>query len=90
VVNVVRESSVHTWKAHVHNTPRMVSDLGIFISVLIEDGDVVRKILPELIGQLVKPYSSQESEQQEVGLYCIVGRFSLTHFSRPPLVLQQN
>jgi len=68
----------------------MVSDLDILIFVLIEDGDIVREILPELIGQLVKLYSTQEFEQQEVSLYCIVGRFSLTRFSRPPLVLQQN
>ncbi|KAJ8595557.1 ARM repeat-containing protein [Rhizopogon salebrosus TDB-379] len=47
-VNVVRQSSVHIWKALVHNTPR-----------------TVREILPELIGQLVKLYSSQEYEQQE-------------------------
>jgi len=67
-----------------------VSDLGAFIFVLIEDGEIVREILPELIGQLVKLYSSQEFEQQEVSLYCIVGCFPLTRFSRPPLVLQQN
>ena len=36
----------------------MVSDLSIFIFVLIEDGDIGREILPELIGQLVKLYSS--------------------------------
>ncbi|KAG1861441.1 armadillo-type protein [Suillus tomentosus] len=47
-VNVVRQSSVHIWKALVHNTPR-----------------TVREILPELVGQLVKLYSSEEFEQQE-------------------------
>ncbi|KAG1731829.1 armadillo-type protein [Suillus paluster] len=47
-VNVVRQSSIHIWKALVHNTPR-----------------TVREILPELVGQLVKLYSSQEFEQQE-------------------------
>ncbi|KAG1832884.1 armadillo-type protein [Suillus subalutaceus] len=47
-VNVVRQSSVHIWKALVHNTPR-----------------TVREILPELVSQLVKLYSSEEFEQQE-------------------------
>ncbi|KIJ63493.1 hypothetical protein HYDPIDRAFT_175892 [Hydnomerulius pinastri MD-312] len=47
-VGVVRSSSIHIWKALVHNTPR-----------------TVREILPELVGQLVKLYSSEEFEQQE-------------------------
>ncbi|KAG1734519.1 armadillo-type protein [Suillus lakei] len=47
-VNVVRQSSIHIWKALVHNTPR-----------------TVREILPELVGQLVKLYSSEEFEQRE-------------------------
>jgi len=38
--------------------------------VAIDDGDIVREILPELVGQLVKLYSSQEFEQQEVSFYC--------------------
>lgn len=41
--------------------------------ITIDDGDVVREILPELIGQLVKLYSGQEFEQQEVNSYYMVG-----------------
>lgn len=46
--------------------------------VAIVDGDTVREILPELIGQLVKLYSSQEFERKEVSSYCTKG-YSLSH-----------
>ena len=65
-VNVVRQSSIHIWKALVHNTPRTGMDRsheGVPILMLFL---LVREILPELVGQLVKLCSSDEFEQQEV------------------------
>lgn len=45
------------------------------LMVAIDDDDIVREILPELVGQLVKLYSSEEFEQQEVSLHGIIKYF---------------
>lgn len=68
-VNVVRQSSIHIWKALVHNTPRtgeVDSERGGKIQLIPISFLLVREILPELVGQLVKLCSSDEFEQQEV------------------------
>lgn len=48
--------------------------------VTIDNYGIVREILPELVGQLVKLYSSEEFEQQEVGSYGVVRYFSFISF----------
>lgn len=58
--------------------------------VAIDDGDIVREILPELVGQLVKLYSSQEFEQQEVSFYCRLYILCSPLPSRLQLVPQQS
>ena len=65
-VNVVRQSSIHIWKALVHNTPRTGMDRSHGGVPMLMWFHLVREILPELVGQLVKLCSSDEFEQQEV------------------------
>jgi hypothetical protein len=69
-VNVVRQSSIHIWKALVHNTPRtgklsLPPSFRLKLTVLL-----VREILPELVDQIIAMLSSSEFEQEEVG--CIL------------------
>jgi hypothetical protein len=49
----------------------------------IDDDGIVREILPELVGQLVKLYSSEEFEWQEVGLYGIIKYLFVHHLFLP-------
>ena len=65
-VNVVRQSSVHIWKALVHNTPRTGKNRTRIPVCVGLSAPLVREILPELIDQLIKLVSSEEFEQQEV------------------------
>ena len=65
-VNVVRQSSIHIWKALVHNTPRTGKDCTQIANCVGLNITLVREILPELIDQLINLVSSEEFEQQEV------------------------
>ena len=67
-VNVVRQSSVHIWKALVHNTPR-TGEMSTFCSAYVHNANalcVVREILPELIQQIIFLLTSDEMDQSEV------------------------
>ena len=66
-VNVVRQSSVHIWKALVHNTPRTGQCAATHIPHgLAHLSITVREILPELINQVIFLLTSEEVDQQEV------------------------
>jgi hypothetical protein len=66
-VNVVRQTSVHIWKALVSNTPRTgkpITFRPVGWTMLIVR--LVREILSELMGQVLVLLTSSEMEQQEV------------------------
>lgn len=65
-VNVVRQSSIHIWKALVHNTPRTGKNRVRVENCAGLNTPSVREILPELIDQLINLVSSEQFEQQEV------------------------
>ena len=65
-VNVVRQSSIHIWKALVHNTPRTGKNRAHIANCVGLNALLVREILPELVDQLINLVSSEEFEQQEV------------------------
>lgn len=67
-VNVVRQSSVHIWKALVHNTPRTgeILSIALCLSRNANVNHVVREILPQLIQQIVFLLTSDEVDQAEV------------------------
>lgn len=65
-VNVVRQSSIHIWKALVHNTPRTGKNRAQIANFVGLNAPLVREILPELVDQLINLVSSEEFEQQEV------------------------
>jgi len=88
-VNVVRQSSIHIWKALVHNTPRTGKDRAQIANHVGLNISLVREILPELIDQLIKLVSSEEFEQQEVRCHEIGTCFPLKLY-RPPPELPRN
>ena len=75
-VNVVRQSSIYIWKALVHNTPRTGMNYAYEGELMLMLFLLVREILPELVGQLVKLCSSDEFEQQEVSAVFLGWRVS--------------
>ena len=75
-VNVVRQSSIHIWKALVHNTPRTGMNYAYEGELMLMLFLLVREILPELVGQLVKLCSSDEFEQQGVSAVFLGWRVS--------------
>ena len=88
-VNVVRQSSIHIWKALVHNTPKTGENCAQITNCVGLNILVVREILPELVDQLIKLVSSEEFEQQEVSYHTIEICFPLNR-CRPPLELPGN
>ena len=90
-INTVRQSSVHIWKALVHNTPRTGTFEQTFTSCCILTLPSVREILPQLITQIIQLLSGDESDQQEVSieLRCCMCML-LTSSRRLQLVLLQN
>lgn len=72
-VHVVRQASIHIWKALVHNTPRTgTSNSHPFVNYQLTIVPVlVREILPELVTQIMLLLSSGEGEQEEVWPFCL-------------------
>lgn len=70
-VNVVRQSSIHIWKALVHNTPRTGMLPCVALGNVLTMSYLVREILPELISQIIILISGSEFEQQEVIIYLV-------------------
>jgi hypothetical protein len=72
-INVVRQSSVHIWKALVHNTPRTGEHLVFYsefsVSLLHY---LVREMLPELLDQLIALLSGDEEDQVEVSFFLMI------------------
>ena len=65
-VNVVRQASVHIWKALVHNTPRTGEAPMLFPTTQADKSITVREILPELLNQIIYLLTSDEGDQEEV------------------------
>lgn len=66
-VNVVRQSSVHIWKALVHNTPRTGQDFHVFVFRSSTDSaPSVRELLPELVNRVIYFLADRSMECQEV------------------------
>lgn len=62
----VRQSSIHIWKALVHNTPRTGTLSDFFVDIEADLPGLVREILSTLMAQILDCLSSRSPEQREV------------------------